>query len=113
MQIGLDIVDSDVLSPAEGSARVIRISVRDSGPGVDAGVSEQIFDPFFTRRSGGTGLGLALVQRAADAHGGAVYVEDPVPGEDWGATFIFYLPAELPPFAADPGEANPLKEMLA
>ncbi|MGI8726139.1 MAG: two-component system sensor histidine kinase NtrB [Solirubrobacterales bacterium] len=113
VQIGLDVVDSDVLSPAEGSARVIRISVRDSGPGVDAGVSEQIFDPFFPRRSGGTGLGLALVQRAADAHGGAVYVEDPVPGEDWGATFIFYLPAEVPPFAADPGEANPLKEMLA
>jgi signal transduction histidine kinase len=53
---------------------------------------EHVFDPFFTLRPGGTGLGLALVQRAAEAHGGAVFVDEPR-GEGWGATFTLYLPA--------------------
>ena len=91
-QVDVDVFDSDLLEPSQGAARVVRVRVSDTGPGVPEEHVEHVFDPFFTERPGGTGLGLALVQRAADAHGGAVFV-DQSRGEGWGATFAFYLPA--------------------
>jgi two-component system sensor histidine kinase PilS (NtrC family) len=99
VEVRVDAVDTDLLAPRLGAARAVRIRVSDTGPGVPEENAEHIFDPFFTRRPGGTGLGLALVQRAADAHGGAVFVDQPR-GDGWGATFAFYLPA-LPDEDAD------------
>jgi two-component system sensor histidine kinase PilS (NtrC family) len=99
VEVRLDAVDTDLMAPRLGAARAVRIHVSDTGPGVPEENAEHIFDPFFTRRPGGTGLGLALVQRAADAHGGAVFVDQPR-GDGWGATFAFYLPA-LPAEEAD------------
>jgi two-component system sensor histidine kinase PilS (NtrC family) len=91
VEIQVDAVDTDLMAPRLGAAHAVRIHVSDTGPGVPEENAEHIFDPFFTRRPGGTGLGLALVQRAADAHGGAVFVDQPR-GDGWGATFAFYLP---------------------
>jgi two-component system sensor histidine kinase PilS (NtrC family) len=91
VEVQVDAVDTDLLAPRLGAARAVRVRVSDTGPGVPEENAEHIFDPFFTRRPGGTGLGLALVQRAADAHGGAVFVDQPR-GDGWGATFAFYLP---------------------
>ncbi|MDB4950537.1 MAG: hypothetical protein JWM27_3186 [Gemmatimonadetes bacterium] len=85
---------TDGLAPALGSARMVHIRVADSGPGIPPEDAEHVFDPFYTQRPGGTGLGLALVQRAAEAHGGAVLVDESAPG--WGATFSLYLPALSP-----------------
>ena len=85
--------------PILGGLRLGRLSVRDTGPGVPEELRDQIFDPFFTRREGGTGLGLALVQRAVEAHGGAIFVDAP-PGGERGAVFSLYLPT-LPNDAAD------------
>jgi two-component system sensor histidine kinase PilS (NtrC family) len=90
VEVALDVVESDILSPALDYTRAVRLRVSDSGPGVPAEEAEHVFDPFFTNRPGGTGLGLALVQRAAEAHAGAVFVDEPRPG--WGATFTLYLP---------------------
>jgi two-component system, NtrC family, sensor histidine kinase PilS len=98
----------EALHPALGTGRVVHLRVADSGPGIPAGDAEHVFDPFYTRRPGGTGLGLALVQRAAEAHGGAVIVDRSPPG--WGATFSLYLPALLPadpPAGADEPVENP------
>jgi len=49
----------------------------------------KIFDPFYTTRSGGTGLGLAMVDRIAREHGGEVWVQSE-PGS--GTTFALWLP---------------------
>ena len=49
----------------------VRVVVSDSGPGVDANDLSRIFDPFYTKREGGSGLGLAVVHRAVEAHDGA------------------------------------------
>ena len=68
-----------------------RLRIRDSGPGIDADVAQRIFDPFYTTRSGGSGLGLAVVHRAVEAHEGAVLVGDAPSG---GAEFTLFLPAE-------------------
>jgi signal transduction histidine kinase len=54
----------------------VAILVRDSGPGIPAGVMERMFNPFFTTRATGTGLGLAIVHRIMDAHGGRVRVRN-------------------------------------
>jgi two-component system sensor histidine kinase PilS (NtrC family) len=67
----------------------VRLTVRDSGPGVPPGEVERIFQPFYTTRKGGTGLGLAVVHRAVEAHRGALFVEG---GPEGGARFILYLP---------------------
>jgi two-component system sensor histidine kinase PilS (NtrC family) len=90
VEVALDVVESDILSTALSATRAVRIRVSDTGPGVSAADVEHVFEPFFTQRPGGTGLGLALVQRAAEAHGGAVYVDEPRPG--WGSTFTLYVP---------------------
>ncbi len=67
----------------------VRISIRDSGPGVPPEVASRIFDPFYTTRRGGSGLGLAVVHRALEAHRGAVLVG---PSAHGGAEFRIYLP---------------------
>ncbi|HEX8830216.1 MAG TPA: HAMP domain-containing sensor histidine kinase, partial [Longimicrobium sp.] len=89
-EVALDVVESEILSTALEYTRAVRIRVSDTGPGVPEDDKEHVFDPFFTLRPGGTGLGLALVQRAAEAHAGAVFVDEPGPG--WGSTFTLYLP---------------------
>jgi two-component system sensor histidine kinase PilS (NtrC family) len=89
-EVALDLMESDILSTALSYTRAARLRVSDTGPGVPPEDAEHVFDPFFTLRPGGTGLGLALVQRAAEAHGGAVFVDEPRPG--WSTTFTLYLP---------------------
>jgi signal transduction histidine kinase len=73
------------------------LSVADDGPGIPPAEAARIFTPFFTTKPSGTGLGLAVVQRIVDGHGGSVAV-DPAPGQ--GARFTVRLPPP-PPDAAD------------
>lgn len=67
----------------------VRIRVMDDGPGIDPEDLPRVFDPFFTRRQGGSGLGLSIAHRAVQAHGGAL-IASSVTGE--GATFAIVLP---------------------
>ncbi len=55
----------------------VEVSVSDSGTGVAAAVRERLFEPFFTTKQRGTGLGLAVSQAIARAHGGEIVVESP------------------------------------
>jgi signal transduction histidine kinase len=73
----------------EGPEVVLRVT--DDGPGVSADLIDQIFDPLFTTKSGGTGLGLTIVQRVAEAHGASLEVRN-APGG--GASFSIRWPAE-------------------
>jgi signal transduction histidine kinase len=75
----------------------VRVSVRDTGPGVPAELATKIFDPFFTTKDvgEGTGLGLAISQRIARSHGGRIELGARAPGET-GAEFIVWLPLEPP-----------------
>jgi two-component system sensor histidine kinase PilS (NtrC family) len=67
----------------------VRIRVIDDGPGIAPEDIGRIFDPFYTRREGGSGMGLAIAHRAVQAHGGALLVSS-VLGQ--GATFAIILP---------------------
>ncbi len=81
----------------------LRISVRDSGPGISEDLREKIFDPFFSTKphGEGTGMGLAVVQSIVDASGGAIALDS---SEGEGATFHIALPlveAQAKPEASD------------
>jgi two-component system sensor histidine kinase HydH len=74
------------LPPYDGR---VAFEVSDNGPGIPPDLRERIFAPFFTMREGGTGLGLALVQRVVQAHKGTVSVDSTV---GRGTTFRVELP---------------------
>lgn len=72
----------------EDAGEEFTVSVVDDGKGVTQEVEERLFTPFFTTRPTGTGLGLAVVQRCAEAHGGSARFERAAGG---GARFVLRL----------------------
>lgn len=72
--------------------RYIRLSVEDTGPGIDPEIADRIFDPFFTTKAvdQGTGLGLSVVHGVVEAHGGAIVLDKNI---EQGTRFKVYLPA--------------------
>jgi signal transduction histidine kinase len=69
----------------------VEIEISDEGDGIPAEDRPRIFEPFFTRKPEGTGLGLAVVHRIVEAHGGTVTV-GAAPGR--GTAFRVRLPAD-------------------
>jgi signal transduction histidine kinase len=72
-----------------GAGRGVEIAVIDRGSGIDPKNRENIFNPFFTTKSDGVGLGLAIVSKIVDEHGGRIAVESTL-GE--GSVFQVILP---------------------
>ncbi|MGZ5081648.1 MAG: sensor histidine kinase, partial [Usitatibacter sp.] len=67
----------------------VRVSVRDTGPGLAPGQRERIFDMFYTTKPRGLGLGLAISRSIIENHGGRLWAS---PDEGPGGTFQFALP---------------------
>jgi signal transduction histidine kinase len=74
---------------ADPAQKELRVSVTDNGPGIDPALREKVFQPFFTTKGHGTGLGLALVQKIVVTHNGRVTVSA---SNDGGAAFQITLP---------------------
>ena len=73
---------------AEGNGAV-EFRVEDEGPGIEPADLERLFEPFFSRRPGGTGLGLPIVHRIVESHGGTIRAANRPQG---GAAFTVTLP---------------------
>jgi signal transduction histidine kinase len=67
----------------------IEVAVTDSGPGLEAGAIDKVFDPFYTTKSGGLGMGLPISRTIIEAHGGRLWAEHAPDGH--GLTFRFTL----------------------
>jgi CheY-like chemotaxis protein len=74
--------------------RFVRITVSDTGCGMDTATVEKIFEPLFTTKARGTGLGLAVVKQIVQRHGGFVSVESAIGS---GTQFHLFVPAALAP----------------
>ena len=82
----------DIRTAAVGDDAV-ELSVRDSGPGLSAALLEHIFEPFFSTKSAGLGMGLSISRTIIEAHQGRLWATSSVGG---GANFHFTLPAPTP-----------------
>jgi two-component system, LuxR family, sensor kinase FixL len=71
----------------------LRIAVCDNGPGIGPEQRPKIFDPFYTTKAKGTGLGMPIAKRIVEAHGGQITVGD---GDGPGAVFLIAIPRGLP-----------------
>ena len=80
-----------------GALQGQRISISDNGPGIPPEALNKIFVPFYTTKTNGTGLGLAVVQKIIVQHGGTVEARNQAEG---GAEFIVWLPFEREPVRA-------------
>jgi two-component system sporulation sensor kinase A len=83
-------------APAPERAGHLRLSISDDGSGIESEVLPKLFQPFFTTKAKGTGLGLWLSQRIVQDHGGSIAVES-VKGK--GTTFTITLPTMGEPAA--------------
>jgi two-component system, NtrC family, sensor histidine kinase HydH len=99
-QVFVNLVENAVhAAGSQGEVRVrgarapgeVTVTVEDTGPGVDPATARRLFEPLITTKERGIGLGLALVKRIVERHGGGVRYE-PRPGG--GARFVTRLPAE-------------------
>jgi signal transduction histidine kinase len=83
--------NGEVCVSTENAGTHLKVSVRDSGPGISPDNLARLFEPFFTTKKNGTGLGLAICQRIVEEHRGLIEIQSR-PGH--GSTFIVSLPRE-------------------
>jgi two-component system, LuxR family, sensor kinase FixL len=100
---GIHAIDSMPENPRQLSITVradgadtTEFAVHDTGCGIDSGALGSLFQPFFTTKADGMGMGLAIVRSIVEGHGGRIWAESE-PGR--GTWFRFTLPASVPPYA--------------
>jgi C4-dicarboxylate-specific signal transduction histidine kinase len=79
-----------LISTERNETNGIVVAIRDSGPGIDPKHLDRVFEPFYTTKSSGVGMGLSICRSIIDVHGGRLWAE---PNEPRGALFQFILPA--------------------
>jgi PAS domain S-box-containing protein len=82
-----------------GAERFVRISIRDTGSGIPADILPRIFDPYFSTKTAGNGLGLASAYSIVSRHGGSITVSSEM---GHGTEFVILLPAATSPVVIEP-----------
>jgi nitrogen fixation/metabolism regulation signal transduction histidine kinase len=95
---GLIGIRTDLVQKRE--SRYCRVSFRDTGKGISDQNGPLIFTPYFTTKESGTGLGLPIVERIVNDHGGAIWFNS---AEGAGTTFFIDLPIDIPETEARTG----------
>jgi two-component system sensor histidine kinase HydH len=81
----------DIAITTRSDGDYVQVEFRDTGPGIATEDLPKVFDPFFTKRTGGTGLGLTIVHRIIDEHDGHIEVSSSAEG----TTFTVSIPAAI------------------
>jgi two-component system sensor histidine kinase AtoS len=89
--------DGDAIASARGAGRRVAVEIEDTGTGIPGQDIDRVFNPFFSTKEGGTGLGLALTHKIVEEHGGSIDVRST---RGVGATFRVVLPL-VPDAAAE------------
>jgi two-component system NtrC family sensor kinase len=102
---GLLVIATRVASDGDGSASrpCVQAEVRDTGIGIPEENLERIFDPFFTNKDGGSGLGLSISHQIIEEHGGRILVRSKIKE---GTSFFVNLPLEQPVARAEAAVAK-------
>ena len=95
-------VTAKAKTPSNGAPMTVEIAVADTGIGIEEKDLSKIFQPFFSMKKKGLGLGLPISERIVRNHGGKIEVQSR-PGQ--GTTFSIYLPLEQKFSGAKPAEA--------
>lgn len=85
------------IGAAQAEGGLVELSVKDTGAGIEPDRLTDLFEPFVTTKSGGTGIGLAISQTIVEVHGGRIWAEN---NPDGGACIRFTLPVARPGAAA-------------
>lgn len=102
---GPQILRIEIASESSNGKAGVGVAIEDTGPGVPAEIREQIFNPFFTSKKDGVGLGLSIVAKIVDDHKGWIRLENRPGG---GARFHVFFPA-----APDAGQDRKLEPAAA
>jgi PAS domain S-box-containing protein len=86
-----------LIQTEQDEADHVRLTVRDSGIGLDPGTVSRLFDPFYTNKNGGMGIGLSVSRSIIENHGGKIWAK---PNEGPGATFSFSIPCRRAPVSS-------------
>ncbi|MDR1108229.1 MAG: HAMP domain-containing protein [Spirochaetaceae bacterium] len=97
---GLIQLRTDLVKKRE--SRYCRLSIRDTGKGISEAESALVFTPYFTTKDSGTGLGLPIVERIVNDHGGSIWFNS---AEGMGTTFFIDIPLDEP-IAPEKGADN-------
>jgi len=92
-----------VISTEREDGERVRLTVRDAGIGVDRESLDKLFDAFYTTKSGGMGIGLAISRSIIESHRGRIWA---APNDGPGATFAFSIPIEPGASATDSREVG-------
>ncbi|MFH1039440.1 MAG: ATP-binding protein [PVC group bacterium] len=84
------------VEPAPGEGEYVRIEIQDTGTGISPEIVHKVFDPYFSTKKAGSGLGLAVAYSIVKNHQGVITVDSE---KDSGTTFTIYLPV-----SSEPGE---------
>jgi hypothetical protein len=71
----------------------VELVLRDNGPGLGPEQRKRLFEPFYTTKTRGTGLGMTIAQRIVEAHGGRIAIGD---SRHWGTEIVITLPRRQP-----------------
>ncbi|HEX5185890.1 MAG TPA: HAMP domain-containing sensor histidine kinase, partial [Nitrososphaeraceae archaeon] len=89
-QEGFIIITTRITTKKENDINKVLVIIKDSGIGIDDGIFQRLFTKFATKSNQGTGLGLFIVKKIIEAHGGRIWAENNSNGR--GSTFYFTLP---------------------
>jgi signal transduction histidine kinase len=79
----------EIVVETELVGEAIQVAIRDTGTGLPEGAEEKLFEPYFTTKPDGLGMGLSISRSIIEAHGGSLWAE---PNATGGMTFLFRLP---------------------